>query len=198
MTHPKLYPFPRVPSASRRRLDPETLVRYRSADHSTLIMSWMKRIAMQHLLYLRSTGEVFPDEEELSAWIYSEAYDRGRASDTLSDTSARGVVTYDKLPRMALAAAQHALLDYNPEFTPAPPRFSRESASRGGKNSKRPRQFTTADLVHGEGLGTKAAAAAIGCSVRTLWKLRAEADVASRVVPYVTGDPEMDALLAEM
>jgi hypothetical protein len=196
MSHPKLYPFPKFPRASRRKLDPNTLIRYRSADHSTLVMSWMKRVGMQHLLHMHNTGEVLPDEEELSTWIYSEAYDRGRASGTLSDTRARGVVTYDKLARMAPAAAEHALADFDPDFTPAAPRFSRESASRGGKNSKRPRQFTTADLALGEGLGTKAAAAAIGCSVRTLWKLRAEAEAGKRVVPYVTGDEELDAYLA--
>jgi hypothetical protein len=158
----KLFPFP-TPG----------YVRKGDWDFSTQVIRWMGRCGLRELNQRHKLKEPLPDHDELSAWLYGIAMDRGSRWFTVKGAG-RFRKDIEKVPKMASDAATYVFAKWRPEYI--------EGKIRGGAEHSRGKSFTVADLDRVPGLSIKKQAEALGCSAATISTLRARARAAEAEV----------------
>jgi hypothetical protein len=163
------------------------------SDFQASVNRWMVRNALRYLLARYKDQLPLPSHPALTDWIL-DLLDRLGSARVVSlyDTQghqARGTITTDDAERMAADAATFAMYRFDPEAY-------LDRAATGGRHSKRGPSFTLTDLHRVGGMSISQAAAELGCSPATISRLRARAKAQANVIPIITGDPIMDALLA--
>lgn len=147
------------------------------------VYRWLCRLAGTELYRHFRTGEVIPTADELADWLDAKAWPKVRSFvvDYQSNAS-KGQWTGTQYRRQLERAAAFCLENYDPV-----PIFIR--ASRGGQRSRRGKKYTIVDLMPLDGLSAREQAEKIGCSVRTVRRLRAELQVYDPVIAGVFDKP---------
>lgn len=157
----RLFPFPNphlhlnLPQG-KRASDMEHPERY--WDHGTEVIRWMERNGFRYLHSFApghpNADKPVPRVEDLTAWM-------------LTITMAHEHrLTDEELDRKAKDAAIFVAIHYDPEAEVY------KRARRGGSKSRRGPQYTSAQLKDLEGLSIAQQAHALGCSPRTVARLR--------------------------
>jgi len=135
------------------------------------VYQWMTRSALRWLVdECQRTGEPLPSHEVLAARLEAYTWARGKryiVSERDSGKPGKGAqrITSENLLRMADKAASFALTRYRPDFL--------ETAAEGGRKTKRGHSFGIERLDEVKGMTNSDAARTLGCSVRTVQRMRA-------------------------
>jgi len=157
-------------------------------DYGTDVIRWMGRVALQHLGSFHRDRQPFPTTTTLAQWIRERTLTDGAPYIVSGNESKpdKWRLSNDDLTRKTMDAAAFALLHFDPVYY--------DQRRAWGEDTSRGQAFTQTDYRHYTHLTAKNAASAMGCSVRTIRRLRAEA---RSLLPVKTGDAELDQLLFE-
>jgi hypothetical protein len=167
------------------------------------VSRFLVKSALQELLIHKEAGLPLLSQDELSEWIGDLLAQRGSkylvhgndpASREVNGSSSIGAYRAD---RLANRAAEYALDHFKPNYLEQ----VKAKAKAGGRKSKRPPEFGPDQLAKVVGLSLTAAADVLGCTPRTVSRMRARARALDSVtpvgVPWITGDRILDEILAE-
>jgi hypothetical protein len=167
------------------------------------VSRFLVKSALQELLIHKEAGLPLLSQDELSEWIGDLLAQRGSkylmhgndpASREVNGSSSIGPYRAD---RLANRAAEYALHHFNPDYL----KQVKAKAKAGGRKSKRPSAFGPDQLAKVVGLSLTAAADVLGCTPRTVSRMRARARALDSVtpvgLPWITGDRILDEILAE-
>jgi hypothetical protein len=136
-------------------------------DYGTDIISWMDSVTLQYLGKFYGKRQPFPEASELALWLREKTLRDGGDYILSGQEGKAGKyrLSAEDLTRKTTDAAAFALLHFDPVFY--------DQRRKWGEDTSRGPSFTQADYAKYSHLTAAKAALAMGCSVRTIRRLRA-------------------------